>query len=216
MSLWSWIGLTKSDEEKQAESAYANQIATGQQAAIALANDRQTQRDQYHNLLTAETAPYQAYSNRLAAGWGAGMSTAGLSANDNPVTLRDTGLGAPVGSNYVGWSTSPNGGMEATPATPDAGTIEHLGIQDQLNGTGHALGTFANNNDGTFQHTKLGVGAGNYTVVGPSEEALAAAYAGGPAGAGNAPQNAPGNLTTNPSLTQQPGYGLTYAPRGNK
>lgn len=109
----------ESDEQKAADAANAAHIANGKQSAIALENYRQSARDQYHNLLTAETTPYQGYSNRLAAGWGTGMSTAGLSANENPLSLRDTGVGAMEGSNYSGYTT--NDGLNGAP-------VRHQGI----------------------------------------------------------------------------------------
>lgn len=126
MSVWSWLGLTSDPAQDAANTAADRKVAAGKSAAIALENYRQNARDQYHNLLTQRMAPYQAYSNRLAALTGTGMSTAGLSASENPLSLRDTGVGAPVGSNYAGWTdTDPTTGQQVT----------HQGIGAYLNGT---------------------------------------------------------------------------------
>lgn len=126
MTLWSWLGLTSDPAQDAANAAADRKVAAGKDAAIALENYRQNARDQYHNLLTQRMAPYQAYSNRLAAMTGTGMSTAGLSASENPLSLRDTGVGAPVGSNYAGWTdVDPTTGQQVT----------HQGIGAYLNGT---------------------------------------------------------------------------------
>lgn len=126
MSLWSWLGVTSDPAQDAANTAADRKVAAGKDAAIALENYRQNARDQYHNLLTQRMAPYQAYSNRLAALTGTGMSTAGLSASENPLSLRDTGVGAPAGSNYAGWTdTDPTTGQQVT----------HQGIGAYLNGT---------------------------------------------------------------------------------
>jgi hypothetical protein len=126
MSVWSWLGLTSDPAQDAANTAADRKVAAGKSAAIALENYRQNARDQYHNLLTQRMAPYQAYSNRLAALTGTGMSTAGLSASENPLSLRDTGVGAPVGSNYAGWTdTDPTTGQQ----------VMHQGIGAYLNGT---------------------------------------------------------------------------------
>lgn len=126
MSLWSWLGVTSDPAQDAANTAADRKVAAGKNAAIALENYRQNARDQYHNLLTQRMAPYQAYSNRLAALTGTGMSTAGLSASENPLSMRDTGVGAPVGSNYAGWTdTDPTTGQQVT----------HQGIGAYLNGT---------------------------------------------------------------------------------
>lgn len=90
-----------SDADKAAAEANDARQRQSHQSAIALENYRQSARNQYHNLLTAETTPYQGASNWLAALTGSGMSTAGLAANENPLTLQDTGVGAPLGSNYA-------------------------------------------------------------------------------------------------------------------
>lgn len=122
--VYGYLSGGPSDAEKAAAAANAEHIQNAKNNAIALENYRQNSRDQYHNLLTAETTPYQGYSNTLAAMTGSGMSTAGLSASENPLSLRDTGVGAPEGSNYAGWSTYDG-----------RRTVQHQGIGAYLDGT---------------------------------------------------------------------------------
>jgi len=126
MSVWSWLGLTSDPAQDAANKAADQKVKQGKSAAIALENYRQNSRDQYHQLLTREMAPYQAYSNRLAALTGTGMSTAGLSASENPLSLQDTGVGAPEGSNYAGWTDK---------SGPNGQTVVHQGIGSYLNHT---------------------------------------------------------------------------------
>lgn len=130
-------GLFSSDDHSgdAAAAANAEHIANGRRNAIALENYRQAARSQYHNLLTAQTTPYQDYSNNLAAMTGGhGMSTAGLSANENPLSLQATGIGAPEGSNYAGWDESgvqPNGQIyDHHGVTPRP--IRNVGIGEQI------------------------------------------------------------------------------------
>jgi hypothetical protein len=126
------LGFSKSADQDAAERANAAKVEQDKQAAIALENYRQNARDQYHTLLTQRMAPYQAYSNRLAAAYGQGMSTAGLAPNENPLTLQDTGVGAPQGSNYAGWDeTKWHPGMQGK----SMGSVtHHAGIGEELAG----------------------------------------------------------------------------------
>lgn len=124
-----------SQAEKDAAAAAAAHSKQGHESAVALENYRQSARDQYHKLLTAETTPYQGASNWLAAMTGTGMSTAGLAANENPLTMRDTGIGAPEGSNYTGWySTGPVPGRLQGYASSNQ-TIHHQGLGAYLDHT---------------------------------------------------------------------------------
>lgn len=135
MTLWSYLGLADDPNETRANDAQDAKVRQGQQAAVALSNQRQASRDEYHSLLGAQMAPFQAYSNRLAAAYGQGMSTSGLGAEDNPLTLRDTGVGAAQGSNYTGYDEhTPGNGRNSHV------TIHHVGIGETLDGTGHAPG----------------------------------------------------------------------------
>lgn len=130
--LYGFLSGGPSDAEKAAAAANSAHVANGKQNAIALENYRQAARDQYHQLLTNETTPYQAYSNRLAAGWGgSGMSTAGLAANENPLTLQETGIGAPEGSNYTGYDTG-TGHLDLGNGKSDDRTTYHVGIGAQI------------------------------------------------------------------------------------
>lgn len=131
-------GLFSSDDHSgdAAAAANAEHIANGRRNAIALENYRQAARAQYHNLLTAQTTPYQDYSNSLAAMTGGhGMSTAGLSANENPLSLQATGIGAPQGSNYAGWDSTgiqPDGQPLNNPGGAVIRPIHHAGIGEQI------------------------------------------------------------------------------------
>src|ERR1700744_5005078 len=131
MRVWSGMGLASEREKDAADKAAAEKVAAGKQAAIAISNYRQNARDQYNKLLNNEMAPYQAYSNRLAALTGTGMSTAGLSANANPLTLADTGVGAAQGSNWTGWTDTDARGNE----------IVHQGLEAYQNGTAQPEGS---------------------------------------------------------------------------
>src|SRR6185436_3096858 len=125
MTLWSWLGLADDPEQTAANNAADQKTAEGQKAAIALSNYRQSNRNQYNNLLNARFAPYAGVNNRMAAAGLSGMQ-ANLSPEANPVTLRDTGVGAVKGSNYLGWDDSPQGGGVKT---------HHTGLVEYLNGT---------------------------------------------------------------------------------
>lgn len=131
-------GLFGGDDNSGDAAAAANSehIANGRRNAIALENYRQAARAQYHNLLTAQTTPYQDYSNSLAAMTGGhGMSTAGLSANENPLSLQATGIGAPQGSNYAGWDSTgiqPDGQPLNNPGGAVIRPIHHAGIGEQI------------------------------------------------------------------------------------
>lgn len=125
MSLLSWAGLTSDPEQDAANKAADQKTAAGQRAEIALSNYRQSSRNQYNKLLNARFAPYQGTNDRMAAAGLSGMH-ADLSAEANPVTLRDTGVGAAQGSNYLGYNTPGQGG-----GVP----VHHNGLVEYLNGT---------------------------------------------------------------------------------
>lgn len=189
-----------SDAEKAAAAASAAHVANGKQNAIALENYRQSARDQYHRLLTAETTPYQAYSNRLAAGWGQGMSTAGLAANENPLTLRDTGVGAPTGSNYAGW-------WEDTPdATGRPMPTHHQGIGAYVNGTSTPLGS-GMNPDGSYKVDAHGARTGATVDADPLQVAQFQDMS-------RNPTYQPSSMGLQPGGgAPAPGAGLRFAPR---
>ena len=140
--VYGYLSGGPSDEEKAQKAAEAAKVQAGRDASIALSNYRQTSRDQYHRLANARMAPYQAYSNRLMAGWGQGMSTAGLSESENPVTLRDTGVGAAAGSNYAGWDDTSG---QVQPGGKPGMVVHHTGIGEYLDGTAQAPGSVDNN-----------------------------------------------------------------------
>lgn len=134
--VYGYLSGGPSDAEKAQAAAEAAKVEQQRQAAIALSNYRQTSRSQYHNLLTNETVPYQDYSNHLAGmTGGGGMSTKGLSAAENPVSLADTGVGAAQGSNFTGWDDKYDTGKGGY-ATHH--TVHHTGIGEILNGTAQA------------------------------------------------------------------------------
>lgn len=125
MSVLSWLGLQEDPEQVAANKAGEQKVAEGRKAAIALSNYRQSSRNQYNKLLNAKFAPYAGVNSRMAAAGLSGMH-ADLSPEANPVTLRDTGVGAAQGSNYLGWDDAPTGGGVKT---------HHTGIAEYLNGT---------------------------------------------------------------------------------
>lgn len=125
MSVLSWLGVQSDPEQDAANKAADQKVAEGRKAAIALSNYRQSNRAQYNRLLNARFAPYAGVNNRMAAAGLSGMQ-ADLSPEANPVTMRDTGVGAVAGSNYLGWDEKPAGGGVGT---------HHTGIVEYLNGT---------------------------------------------------------------------------------
>jgi hypothetical protein len=139
-----------------AAAAQAQHVAQEKQNAIALENYRQASRDQYHSLLTAQAAPYQGYSNWLKAATGSGLSTAGLAANENPLTLQMTGIGAPQGSNYTGYDTNV-GHHNLGNGQSDNRATYHVGIGTQIgdpssvdpDGASSVNGAKSVGNDGT-------------------------------------------------------------------
>ena len=135
MSVLSWVGLTSDPEQDAANKAADQKTAAGQRAEVALSNYRQTNRDQYNRLLNARFAPYQGVNDRMAAAGLSGMY-ANLSPDANPVTLRDTGVGAAQGSNYLGYDTK----------NPGTGVpTHHTGLVEYLNGTALAPTSDARN-----------------------------------------------------------------------
>lgn len=150
--LYGYFSGGPSDADKAASAADAARQKQGHQSAVALENYRQSARNQYHNLLTAETTPYQGASNWLTAMTGSGMSTAGLAANENPLSLQDTGVGAPMGSNYAS-SDSINdldtGHGHDRRGTHTMGIGEQIGDNSANAGGSVAPGQYVTRPDGT-------------------------------------------------------------------
>lgn len=123
MSLLSAVGLKKSDEEKRAEAADDAKVRSDNANAIVLANYRQTSKNQYDRLKNNRYAPYAGVNAYAQAAHIPGMS----GPQESVVSLQDTGVGAPQGSNYAGYdedSHGPNG-----PAGNFTGTrVHHAGI----------------------------------------------------------------------------------------
>lgn len=151
--IYGYLSGGPSDAEKAAAAADAARQAQAKHAAIALENYRQSARNQYHNLLTAETTPYQGASNWLAAMTGSGMSTAGLAANENPLTLQATGVGAPMGSNYASGDQINDldlgNGVHDRRGTHTMGIGEQIGDNSANAGGSVAPGQYVTRPDGT-------------------------------------------------------------------
>lgn len=126
-----------SQASKDASAAQAAHVAQQKQNAITLENYRQASRAQYHQSMLNQMAAHQGGSNALASitGGHAQMPTSGQSWAEDPLTLAQTGIGAPTGSNYAGWD-------ERTAGDGMGGhvVIHHQGIGDYVNGTALANG----------------------------------------------------------------------------
>ena len=184
-----------SDAKKAAAAAEQAKIAQEHQNAIALSNYRLNSKNQYDQLKNNEYAQYAPYSQLLQAAYGQGMAGPQKSA----VSLADTGVGAPQGSNAAGWDTyehvaNPvNGGFKY-------GVTHHTGYNEYLNGTASAPGTQTHG-------------------VGPDGRRTETTTVDANAGAGGVPQTVaptfmPGSNAITPANTVNNGAGLSFFPRG--
>lgn len=138
MSLWSALGLKKSDEQKQAEAADAAKVASDQQNAITISNYRLNSKNQYDRLKNNRYAPYAGLN-----AYAQGAHIPGMSApQPSVVSLADTGAGAPVGSNAAGWDDKSWDGQYLPGGARTTGTVtHHTGYNEYLNGTAQAPGS---------------------------------------------------------------------------
>lgn len=124
------------DNEDIARSTAAAKIPKAMgQAGAAYSNKRQFDRDFYANSLAQRAASYQGAMNMLGASGGATPNIAGLDPQNNPLTMRMTGVGSTQGSNYNGWRDQRD--KEGGPRY--GGTN---GIGAYLDGTNFGEGTF--------------------------------------------------------------------------
>ena len=121
-----------SDAKKAQAAADAAKIAQERKNAIALSNYRLNSKNQYDQLKNNEYASFAPYSQRLPPAYGQGMSGPQKSA----VSLADTGVGAPDGSNAAGWDEKTVGSPGHT-----GQVVHHTGYNEYLNGTAKMPGT---------------------------------------------------------------------------
>ena len=124
-------GATPDQNVVNQQRAGSNIANVMRQTGAAYSNKRQADRDMYADALNNRAAMYQGAMNMLGASGGATPNVSGFSRENNPLTLRDTTIGATAGSNATGWSGAspgigPGGVKLRSPGT--------YGIIDYLNG----------------------------------------------------------------------------------
>ena len=171
----------------------ATSVAAMQQAGNAYDDYRQFSRDNYQNQLGNESANYQGVMNMLGSSGGGIPNTQGLNAEDNPLSMAQTGVGSTAGSNYAGGTWKPGG-------TTDRSQWQNtVGIGGGIGNAGYPADP----------KTVAAGGYGNVRYGGPQNNA--------PGGVNNintAPMSqSPNGPYVPPQGQQAPGQGFNFSPR---